>query len=384
MNDAFGTPRRRIVVVDGATGAALAAIGVVEMLAEPPGGSAAFYLPATIVSTLAVSLRRLQPDWALALATGSVGLAALLEVDLVPYFTPFIAVIVSMASMALHANRPARSWSLVVAIGAMVAVVARFAEWPVDLIYFGLQLAFAWGAGYAVRVQLNRVARVSAEAATREAALELEVRNAIGEERARMAREIHDIVGHGISLMVVHAGAAEQHADEPDTVRSSMTAIQEVGRQAVADMARLLHVLRSDHAEIGLGPQPGVADIERLCDAAREAGTTVTLDVDVDVDAVPATVGLTAYRVVQEALTNAVRHAAGAAVDVDVRTVNGNLRLRVANEPGSGSRGVGTGHGLLGLAERVRLFGGTLRAEGRPGGRFEVEARIPLRGATPG
>lgn len=383
MSVAFGAPRRRIVIVDGILGSVLAVLGVVEVLADPPGGSAWFYVPAAATCGFALCFRRLHPDWAVVLAAVPVGVAALGDVVLAQRLVPFISSMVAMASLGLHAANPKRSWSLPIAAAAVVAVAANIADWPIDLLYFGLQFALAWSAGYAVRLQLNRIATLAADAARRDAELERDLQTALADERVRMAREIHDIVGHGLSLMVVHAGAAEQHAGEAETVRTSMEAIQEVGRQAVTDMARLLQVLRSDHTEIGLGPQPGLADIEQLCSTARAAGAEVRATIEVEAGTLPATVELTAYRVVQEALTNALRHARGAPIDIDVGWVDDQLTVRVSNAASpSGPSDEGTGHGLAGLEERVRVFGGTLDATPQPDGGFQVEACIPRTGVT--
>lgn len=371
-------------MVDGTIAAALAIIGAIEVITGDTGGRLVVAVALVVLSGSGLALRRWRPDLALSLVVGPLAVAALLGIDLVELFSPLVTSMFATASMALHARRPARSPSLAVVTVAVATVVLRLAEFPEDLLFFGLQFALAWAAGYAVRRQVERVAEVTTRASRREAELEREVERAIADERARVAREIHDIVGHGISLMVVHAGAAEQHAEEPETVRSSTSAIQEVGRQAVADMARLLHVLRSDHAEIGLGPQPGIADIAALCDSIRDAATPTTLLVDVGTDSVPPTIGLTTYRVVQEALTNAVRHSPGAAVDVVVCERAGEVHVRVANQAASAAATplVTSGHGLVGLTERVRLFGGTLRAEAVEGGGFEVVASIPFARAT--
>ena len=361
----------------------LAAVGVLQAATEDLGGITALVISAAAVSGGAVAWRRVAPDLAVvqAVVVVPVAVAALFDVDLATLMATFLSAIITTASLALYGRRPTRSPALLVIAASVVIVVVQLAAWPADLFYLGSQFVLAWVAGYAVRRQLDRVARVSAENARREAELEQAARSALTEERARLAREVHDIVGHGISLMVVHAGAAEQHVTEPAVVRASLVAIQDVGRQAVIDMARLLQVLRSDHDEIGLAPQPGIAELDRLCDAARDAGTPVTLEVSDGLAAVPDTVGLTVYRVVQEGLTNAVRHAPRAPVAVCVCSQADELRLLIRNDPGLQPNlepRPTAGHGLAGIAERLRLFGGTLRAGPNDRGGFELIATLPL------
>ena len=372
---------RRAAVIDGVAGAVLAVAGAVQVADDPPGGITPLVMLAAAISGGAIAWRRTAPDVAVIQAVTPVAVAALFGIDLTSLMATFLAAIITTASFALHSRRPRRSPVLLVIAASVVIVVVRVADWPGDLLWFGSQFALAWAAGYALRLQLDRVARVSVDNAWREAELERAAQSALSDERARLAREIHDIIGHGLSLMVVHAGAAEQHVSDPVTVRSSLIAIQDVGRQAVTDMARLLQVLRSDHTEIGLGPQPGIAELDELCDSARQIGTSITLEVVGPVADVPATIGLTVYRVVQEALTNALRHAPGATVTVQLCSGPNELRLRVNNGPAGAARTParpGSGHGLAGVTERVRLFNGTLNAGPDSNGGFNLVATIPL------
>lgn len=200
-------------------------------------------------------------------------------------------------------------------------------------------------------------------------------------------RSSHDIIGHGVSLMVVHAAAAETHLTEPDIARRSLHAVQETGRQAVADLARLLGLLRDEHAEIGLAPQPGLGDLERLVAKGRDGGDRVTLGVVGEVAHAPPTAALAAYRVVQEGLTNARRHAPGAPVTVSVDIAYRTVRVRVANErpPNDQTRPpktVGGGAGVAGLRERIALFHGTVTAQPRHDGGFVLDATIPFEGSN--
>jgi signal transduction histidine kinase len=209
---------------------------------------------------------------------------------------------------------------------------------------------------------------------------------AVLEERARIARELHDVVAHHMSLIAVRAETAPYRLtglSEP--VRAEFGALSEVAREALAEMRRLLGVLRHDQPA-ALAPQPQLADLPTLVDAARQAGVSVELSAPPAPGRVPPGVGVCAYRIVQESLSNASQHAPGAAVTVSVGRDAGAVLLRVANGPGgpagpSGSER-GPGHGLTGMRERVALLGGSLSAGPAPDGGFVVSAVLPL-GETP-
>ena len=232
-------------------------------------------------------------------------------------------------------------------------------------------------------------------------------------ERARIARELHDVVAHHMSLIAVRAESAPYRLDDlPEPVRAEFRALSATARDALTDMRRLLGVLRHDQPA-DRAPQPQLSDLPVLIDAARHAGVSVQLSVLAELDGVPAGVGVCAYRIVQESLSNAGRHAPGAAVSVSVDQDSGVVVLRVANGPGGppvtlpgtllpGTRRPGTplpgtplpgsepgtpsgngtrpGHGLAGMRERVALLGGTLSAGPEPGGGFLVSAMLPFGG----
>jgi signal transduction histidine kinase len=211
-------------------------------------------------------------------------------------------------------------------------------------------------------------------------------RRAVLEERARIARELHDVVAHHMSLIAVRAETAPYRLtglSEP--VRAEFGALSEVAREALAEMRRLLGVLRHDQPA-ALAPQPQLADLPTLVDAARQAGVSIELSASPALGRVPPGVGVCAYRIVQESLSNASQHAPGAAVTVTVGHDAGAVLLRVANGPGgpAGPSGNehGPGHGLTGMRERVALLGGSLSAGPEPDGGFVVSAVLPL-GETP-
>jgi signal transduction histidine kinase len=214
-------------------------------------------------------------------------------------------------------------------------------------------------------------------------------RLAVLEQRTRFARELHDVVAHHMSLIAIRAESAPHRLGTlPEPVSAEFGSLSGSAREALADMRRLLGALRSDQP-VEYAPQPGLADLPGLIGAARQAGMTVELSAPSALDQVPAGTGVCAYRVVQEALSNAGRHAAGAPVVVRVGCDAGTVTLQVTNGPGgaaeqraTGQRATGqrAGHGLTGMRERVQLLGGSLSAGPAPGGEFVVSAVLPLGG----
>jgi len=214
---------------------------------------------------------------------------------------------------------------------------------------------------------------------------------ALLEERTRIARELHDVVAHHMSLVAVRAETAPYRlTDLPEHVRAEFTSLSAVAREALADMRRLLGVLRYDQPA-ALAPQPRLADVPALVDAARQAGVPVKLSVPHTLDQVPSAVGLCVYRIVQESLSNASQHAPGAAVIVSVDLGGAKIALKVANGPAGANAANGAadavdpagnghrpGHGLAGMRERVALLGGSMSAGPTPDGGFAVSAVLPL------
>ncbi|MEZ0069366.1 signal transduction histidine kinase [Streptacidiphilus sp. MAP12-20] len=205
---------------------------------------------------------------------------------------------------------------------------------------------------------------------------------AVLQERTRIARELHDVVAHHLSLIAVQAETAPYRLGElPEPVRAEFGSLSEVAREALTEMRRLLGVLRQDQPA-GLAPQPQLTELPALVDAARRAGVQVELSAPPELGKLPVGVGVCAYRIVQESLSNASRHAPGAAVMVSVDHEAGAVRLRVANGPGSTAtrpgRERGRGHGLTGMRERVALLGGSLSAGPTPAGGFLVSVVLPL------
>jgi signal transduction histidine kinase len=200
------------------------------------------------------------------------------------------------------------------------------------------------------------------------------------EERARIARELHDAIAHNVSMMVVQAGA-ERRVLEGDnaSTRDVLETIEQVGRGALTEMRRLVGMLRSD-ARDPLAPQPGLDDLPTLVSQVREAGLPVELDVEGDRRDLPVGIELSAYRIVQEALTNALKHAGNARATVRVRYGSESLELEIVDDGAGGELPVASGgHGLVGMRERVALYGGRFDAGRKPGGGFSVRVLLPTR-----
>ena len=237
-------------------------------------------------------------------------------------------------------------------------------------------------AAIAVDSMGSRLRTQRALAAQTERAEAERARRAVLEERTRIARELHDVVAHHMSLIAVRAETAPYRLTGlPEPARAEFGSLSEEARQALADMRRLLGVLRHDQPA-ALAPQPQLTDLPALIDAARQAGVPVELTGPPALDHVPSGVGVCAYRIVQESLSNAGQHAPGAVVTVSVGHDAGSVLLRVANGPGGAAGPAanehGPGHGLTGMRERVALLGGTLSAGPAPDGGFVVSAVLPL------
>jgi signal transduction histidine kinase len=203
----------------------------------------------------------------------------------------------------------------------------------------------------------------------------------VAEERARIARELHDLVAHNVSVMVVQAGG-ERHAlgEEQESTRAVLASIEQAGRQALAEARRLLGMLRSKDDAEELEPQPSVDHIDVLVEQVERAGLPVGLTVEGERMPLPAGVDLCAYRIVQEGLTNALKHAGPARAEVLLRYAPRTLDVEVRDDGRGASQanGAGGGHGLIGMRERVALYGGELETGPRVGGGFEIRAHLPL------
>jgi signal transduction histidine kinase len=202
---------------------------------------------------------------------------------------------------------------------------------------------------------------------------------AVVEERTRIAREMHDVVAHSVSVMVVQSQAAQRLLEgEQSAARQALGSIETTRRQALTEMRRLLGTLRRTDAELTLAPQPSLRRLEDLIEQVREAGLPVELRVEGEVASLPPGVDLSAYRIVQEALTNTLKHAGASHAKVVVHYRDDELELEVTDDGAGNGNGGGSGQGMIGMRERVALYGGILESGKKVGGGYVVEARLPL------
>jgi len=241
--------------------------------------------------------------------------------------------------------------------------------------------AIAWALGKTLRRRALRGDRLEARAAELEAKQQEQIQAAIADERARIARELHDIVAHSVSLMVLQAGAARQALDrQPEKAREPLLSVEATGRSAMSELRRLVAMLRQPEDEDQLAPQPSLRHLNLLVAQMRETGLVIEVDESCRQDGIPPGVDLSAYRIAQEALTNVLKHAGAAHVALKVRCDGAAVEVTVEDDgrgPSAGESLTG-GHGLIGMRERVNLFGGHFEAGARVGGGFRVFAHLPF------
>ena len=333
---------------------------------------------AGLVFTISLAWRRRAPLAVLALALATSVLANVVAV-LDEATTPAIALVVAVYSVGAHTNGLRAA---VGGLGAAALIAVNVAEQFSlgDLLLIAMILGGAWLAGRAIRYRREREHVLERLTVDLEREREEKARAAVAEERVRIARELHDIVAHAISVIVLQArGGRRSLATDPGETREALDMIEATGSEALAEMRRLLGMLRSHDEEIALAPQPSLRYLDALAAQVREAGLPVDLSVEGEPTELPPGVDLSAYRIVQEALTNALKHAGPATARVVVRYRENDLELEIADTgAGAGASDGGEGHGLAGMRERVSLYGGKIEAGPRDGGGFAVRARLPL------
>jgi signal transduction histidine kinase len=242
-----------------------------------------------------------------------------------------------------------------------------------------LVFVVAWLVGRDLRRRRQQLAGLRERAAWLEREREEKARAAVVEERGRIARELHDVVAHSVSVMVVQAQAGPRLLDQPEQARGVFRSIETSGREALVELRRLLGVLRTSDEQLAVGPQPGLGSLESLLEQVRTAGLPVELRVDGDPVQLAPGIDLCAYRIVQEALTNTLKHAGQASAEVTIHYSSSQLEIEVSDSgAGAPTSMNGSGHGLIGMRERVNLYGGALETGPRSKGGYTVSARLPL------
>ncbi|GGV83145.1 two-component sensor histidine kinase [Streptomyces griseoloalbus] len=391
--------RRHPAWVDGFWAAVLFGISVIggANLEEAQGTELpALVVPVMLLLSLVAALRRRMPERMLILGV-AVGAGQLIT-DVAPLPADFALLVIVYTVAAVGARWASR---LALTAGLCAAPLAQL-RWPNDdtsaagniaiMIFQAVPFALAWVLGDSIRTRRAYFAQLEERAARLEKEREAQSKVAVAAERARIARELHDVVAHNVSVMVVQADGAAYVLDAaPDQAKKALETISSTGRQALAEMRRLLGVLRTgEHQEAGeYVPQPDVQQIEDLVEQCRQSGLPVDFRIEGTPRPLPSGVELTAYRIVQEALTNTRKHG-GSDVGASVRLVyfDDGLGLLVEDDGKGAPHELyeeggfdGQGHGLIGMRERVGMVGGTLDAGPRPGGGFRISALLPLKQA---
>ncbi len=280
--------------------------------------------------------------------------------------------------------RQARVGLAIVLCGAAIVIYNDPNHARGDVIFTPVLFAIGWLVGFALRERTERTEAAEERAARAEREREAAARVAVAEERGRIARELHDVVAHAVSVMVLQVGAVRHRMPETDAKdRETLKNVEQAGRMALAEMRRLLNAMRQDGDELELLPHPGLDNLDSLVDDVRAAGLPVRLQIRGEPLALPPGLDLSAYRIVQEGLTNALKHARASQAEVDVHYSATELRLEVRDDGlGGPSTDAGVGHGLVGIRERVKIFGGDMTAGTARTGGFVLRARLPLDGST--
>ena len=280
----------------------------------------------------------------------------------------------------LRRGLEARVGLAIVLGGAAIVVYNDPNSSPGNLVFTPALFGMGWLVGFALRERTEQTEAAEERAARAEREREAAARVAVAEERGRIARELHDVVAHAVSVMVLQVGAVRHRMPDTDAEdRETLKNVEQAGRTALAEMRRLLNAMRVDGDELELLPHPGLDDLEALADDVRKAGLAVNLRIHGEPVDLPPALDLSAYRILQEGLTNALKHAHASRADVDVDYDAGTLHLCVRdNGPGGPSLNGGLGHGLVGIRERVKIYGGDMTAGPAPGGGFLLQARLPV------
>ena len=368
--------------------ALLAIVGLVDIAVRhdatsAPQSSVWFLVPAIAALVLAMFARRRFPFagpaayWLLAAGI------AFVDWRLIPFMTSLL--VVGMAAAFLLGNlRDARQATVGLAFvlgGSTIVVYKIPGHEAADLVFIPLEFVISWLAGFALRERVEKAEAAEERAAIAERERDAAARVAVAEERARIARELHDIVAHAVSVMVLQVGAVrhklpDQFSEDRDALRD----VEGAGRTALTEMRRLLAAMRREGDEAELMPQPGLDALDSLVQGMSRAGLPVRLHVEGDAFPLPRAIDLSAYRIVQEGLTNALKHAGASTADVTLQYRPVELLIEVRDNGRGGSMSDAVGYGLVGVRERVKIYGGEMSVSTPNGGGFILSTRLPLSG----
>ena len=375
--------RRHPRLVDGVLAAALLLTGI-----GPVAKGNLLFVPVALGLAVPVVFRRANPVGSYATAVVAGGIQVALGMRPVP---TDLAILILLYTLAAYCSRRVSVWGLAVclvgsAIGLIRWIDLGLPDAPGRLataaVVFAGPALLAWVLGDSMRYRRAYYANLEDRAARLERERDAQARVAAVAERARIARELHDVIAHNVSVMVVQAdGASYALATDPGRAKEALAAISATGRQALAEMRRMLGVLRREEEGPGeaRAPQPGIGELGELLDQARIAGLPVSFTVEGAPQPLPGGVALAAYRIVQESLTNTRKHAGPvASASVVLRYSDDTLVLAISDDGRGAAAPDGAGHGMTGMRERVAMYGGSVVAGPLPGGGFEVVATLPL------
>jgi signal transduction histidine kinase len=326
-------------------------------------------------AALPLALRSIRP-----LPVFAVTLTAAVGSQLLFESLPFLGPVIALYTVARHHERRVSLSAAGAALVLAVPPAARADENFLFAVGMVVVIAAAWAVGDGVRRRQAYLTGVQAREARMDEEQEERARQAVAEEQARIARELHDVISHNVSVMVLQAAAGRDvFATHPERSLEALGAIETAGREALAELRRLLDVVHAtEGGEAAFAPAPRLSRLPALVEQVRTAGLDATLTVDGEERELPAGIDLSAYRIVQEALTNTLKHAHATSAQVELRYGELTLDVEILDDGRATGNGDGRGHGLIGMRERAALLGGRLVAGPRPGGGFSVRASIPL------
>jgi signal transduction histidine kinase len=345
-----------------------------------PQGPLWFDILAILGTVLPLFARRRYP-FAAPVAVGvAVALTSFVDGNFVHELIPVLAGLAAIFLVGMVRDRSQAIAGLAAGVG-LIAVVAHNdpTGGVANFVFFSIVFSIVWTIALAIGRKFHEAEEAKERAARAERAREERARAAVADERARIARELHDVVGHSVSVMTVQASAVRRLLrPHQEKQRDALLVVEQTGREALAEMRRMVGVLRRPEEAPALAPQPSLQYLDKLVEHAREAGLPVELSIEGEPEQLPAGVDLTAYRLVQEGLTNALKHAQARHAKVLVRYGEGGVELTVSDDGRGVGSGDGGGHGLVGMRERVTVYGGELEAGPRPGGGYLLRATLPL------
>jgi signal transduction histidine kinase len=366
----------------------LASVGLLELAVrrdEPGAPTSPMWFATAAAAALVLSLcaRRRFPFagpaayWVLAAGISFV------DWNLLPFMQSFFPIGMAAAFLLGNVRDPVKAAvGLAVVLTSSAIIVYEIPGHPTSLLVFlPIEFGISWLAGYALRERADQAEAAELRANQAEREREAAARVAVAEERTRIARELHDVVAHAVSVMVLQVGAVRLKL--PQTLeedRAALGRVERAGRTALAEMRRLLGAMRREGDDVELAPHPGVDRLDSLLDDVGRAGLPVQLHVDGDPFPLPRAIDLSAYRIVQEGLTNALKHAHASQVDVTFHYRPDEIQIEVRDDGQGRSTSDGLGHGLVGIGERVKIYGGEMTAGAAAGGGFVLGARLPLEG----